>query len=901
VQRLFMSLVLIIMFLIAGLTAAPLLVNVDGYKSELIATIKASTGLDPVINGTVNISFLPAPSIAVTNVSIPNVKDGVSANIVSIESVEVRSSFKALFSGKIDIRKVELIRPVIELEEFPDNTHNWSMITEALKARDVSGKFQFPDDIVIKNGTVTHSDKGKKTTIDYVNANISADSVNGPFAMDGSFSNDAHVIKFTGYVGELRQGAKAEFSISSDSFAMELNGKYEAGDEPKIEGEMKGNATDLKEFVNSFFDSKSFISKIKSSEKMGLEGKFLLSSQMISFNDIKIDSESLGGNASIDALFGGKEEDFRLQWDVGLNIDKINFDKLLTQAQDPKKKGKEGEVDYYASTMDNTSIADFKFDMPQNLSALLNFSIKEITYNNDKIQNLRVEADIFEGNAVIKSITADLPGSSLFKFTGNIDHNGTRPLLHGKAELSGGNFRTLITWLKPEAAFIPEKEMGEYIIAGDLEMTPQRIDFYNGNISVDKTLVVADISLRPAATVPVIKADFKIDRLDLDRYHFTDKINEYAADFNEHAATTEIDHSWLQMIGIKLDLSIDANDLVYNGYDVNNSVITLGISRGIFDLQRFVVNSDVSTFSSRVYINTADETPRMDIAARANNFDTALFIPKKEKKADEKFQWSNDPFNFMGIGRFAGRTNIALANFRHNNLLMQNLVLEGEMNKQIFAIKKAGADLYGGKIVVNGSIGVNEATPSIGISTVLSNVDLAPLVKNFTETSETTGKVFFSGTIKTLGKSPASWVTNLVTDAKVSGRNIAFNKFDLESIITKSHNLFSVIDMDGVVKDASENGFTVFDSVDGKVATADGILKATDFQLATKLSRGVFAGNVSLVNLGINGIAKIGFRPEAGKNVTLGVSLKGTLDNVARTLDTTQLEQYITDKGSKKR
>jgi hypothetical protein len=898
-----MSLVLVIMFLLAGLTAAPLLVNLDGYKNELIATIKASTGLDPVINGTINVSFLPAPSIVVTNVSIPNVKDGTSANIISIESVEVGSSFKALLSGKIDIKKVELVHPFLELEEFPDGTQNWSLLKEAFKSRDVSGKFQFPDEINIKNGTVTHNAKGKKTTIDYITSSVSADSVNGPFSMDGSFSNNAHVIKFKGYVGELKQGSKAEFSISSDSFSMELNGKYSEGEEPKIEGDVKGSATDLREFVDAFFDGNSFVRKIKSNEKMDLKGSFVLSSQIFSLKDIQIESESLGGKASIDALFGGKKDDYQLQWDVDLNIDKINFDKLLTEVKEPKKEGEETAVDYYESTMDNTSIADFKFDMPQNLSALLDISIKEITYNKDKIQNLRIETDIFEGNAIIKSISADLPGNSVGKFTGNIEHNGTRPLLHGKVEISGGSFRTFITWLTPQASFVPEKEMGEYIIAGDLEMTPQRIDFYDGNISVDKTLVVADISIRPAGAVPLIKADFKVDRLDLDNYHFTDKINEYAADFTSNAAKNEINRSWLQTLGVKLDLSIDARDLVYNNNYIQNGLITMVVSRGIFDLQRFVINSDIATFTSRVYINTTEETPRMDVTVRSSGFDTALFIPKKDNgnaNTEAKWQWSNEPFNFMGVGQFIGRTSLAFSGFRHNNLLLQNVIIEGEMNKKIFSIKKAICDLYGGKVAVNGSIGVNEATPSIGISTVLSDVELAPLLKNFTSSSDTTGKVFFSGTVKTLGKNPATWISNLAVDGKVSGRNVIFNKFDLESIIKKSQTLYSVIDMDGVVKEAMENGFTVFDAIDGHVVTASGILKATDFQLATKLSRGIFAGNISLANFGINAVAKLGFKPEANKKVTLGMGMKGSLDNIEKTLDTSELEKYITDKGSKK-
>ncbi|MCE3233231.1 MAG: putative assembly protein [Rickettsiaceae bacterium] len=889
------------MFLIAGLIAAPLLVNLNGYKNELALTIKASTGLDPQINGSVSVSFIPRPSIIVTNVTVPNTKEGTSPNIISIESVEVGSSFQSLLSGKVDIKKVELIHPFLELEEYPNGKKNWDLVREAFKARDTSGKFQFPDKIGIKNGTVTVSSAGKKRTIDYITAEVSADSVNGPFGMEGNFSNNSHVIKFEGNVGELREGASAEFNMSSDSFSIGMKGKYSPNDDGKIQGSVNGRVTNLSGFVESIFESSSILSNVKSTEKMDLKGDFLISNSMVSFNNIDISSDSLKGKAVLEALFNLKVAETNLQWDATLNIEKIDFDKLLTEEAKPTTKG-DTEIDYYASTMNSMTLSDFKFDMPQALSAMINFSIKEVTYNKQKIENLKIEADIFDGKAIINSVSADMPGKSSLRFVGNIENNGTRPILHGKAELSGASLREFAVWLQPDYSFIPEGEAGEYLLSGDVEVTPQRIDISNGAISVDKSLIEADVSIRPASTVPVVKAGIKIDNLDLDRYKFTDKIHENVADFIATASKTSLERSWLQLFGVKLDFTLDANDIVYNGYNIKNVVSSLSVSRGIFDLQRLLINSDSATFNLRTYINIAQENPRMDIVVRSSGFDTALFRPQKSEtaKAEEKGEWSNKPFNFMGIARFEGRTSLAFKSFRHKNLLLENLVIDGETQRKIFTFKRAVADLYGGKAVVNGSFGISEDAPSLGISAVLSNVGADGLLKNFSDKYNISGGVFLSGTLKTVGKSPSAFITNMVADAKFSGRNIIFNNFDLEQIIRKSQSLYSVIDMDAVVKEASTTGTTLFDSIDGHLTTAGGILKATDFQLATRLSRGVFAGNVNLVNFDMNGVAKIVYKPEATKKVTLDMDMKGKLDDVVTNLNTKDLETYITDKGGKK-
>jgi hypothetical protein len=908
-----MSLVLLFMFLIAGLTAAPLLVNLDGYKDELVKTIKAATGLDPVVNGTVNVTFIPAPSIIVTNVSIPNMKEGTNADMVNIDSVRVDSSFKALISGKIDIRKIELIHPVLELEELPDGTNNTAVLKEAFKNRDATGQVQFPDKIEIKNGTFVYSDSSRKTTIDYITSTVSAGSINGPFSMDGSFSNNSHIIKFKGYIGELKEGAAADFDMSSDSFTINLKGKYATGDGGKIEGAVVGKATNLEGAVSSFFDG-SIASKIKSKETLDLKGNFIISDKIVSFDNIEIASESLSGKASLDALFNMKEKVSNLQWDVNLAIDKVDFDKLFLaekptaekpMQEEVKKDQPDAEVDYYASTMGSASLSDFRFDMPQTLSAMVDFSVKEITYNNDKIQNIKVTADVFDGKAIINSVSADLPGHSVFKFSGNIENNGTRPLLVGNGELSGGSLRKIINWLYPEMSFVPEDKLGEYIISSKVEVTPQRIDFADLNVSFDKSLISGDVSIRPARAIPVIKADVKVDMFDMDKYNLTDKVNELVADFVKTANDKTLDRSWLQMISMKLDLSLDAKDVVYNGYNIDSLLGTLSIARGVFDLQKFNVVSEPATFNSRVYITTTDENnPMMSLIFRSSGFDTALFIPRKEVEEENKtpvaWKWSEEPFNFMGVGRFNSKISIAFKNFKHKNWLLQNMLIDGEIKKKIFTINKAFAGLYGGKILLNGSFGVSEETPSFGISAVGSNVELGQFLKNFYEEPIATGALFFSGTAKSYGKSPAAFISNLVVDSKVSNRNVVFDTFDLEAIIRKAQTLYSVIDMDGVVKEAMSTGVTNFDSIDGKVTTEGGILKATDFQLATKLSRGVFAGNVSLANFDMNGIVKIGFKPEANKKVTLGLDLKGNMKNISRTLDTKELEAYITDKGTRR-
>jgi hypothetical protein len=897
-QRLFMSLVLLVMIAIAGLIAAPLLLDLEQYKKELAYTIEDSTGLKPDISGTISVSFFPTPTVEVSNVSIKNIENATSANIIHVESISVNSSFQALLTGSVDIKNINLVRPVIELEVMKDGTQNWEMIKQALKRRNVSEGSKFPEQIEIQNGTLSYRAKGKKSTIDYISSDIRAAGANGPFSMEGNFSSNTNTVKFEGDIDELTEGAAADFLLSSDSFSILLTGNYKGGKEPKIEGKLDGKVTNLGKLIEVLFDNSSVFAKIKSNEKLDLSGRFSFSKQIASFNNITIDSDSIKGNAGIDALLGEENIYEDLQWDVNVGFNKIDFDKLLTDTS--IKNQDETEIDYYASSLTSTSISDYKFDIPSSLSAIFNFKIDEITYNNDKIKNLRIDTDIYNGKAIIHEISADIPGDSSFKITGHVEHNGTRPLLKGNVELVGNNMRQTLVWLKEDASFIPQNSLQEYIISFGLKMTPQKIDISDAQISVDKSLIKSNIAIRPVSNPPVIKADLTIDKLNLDKYNLTDKVSEITANFFTKLSSKNLETSWLKMFGTKFDLSVEASDLVFNNHKLDNSVVSLAISRGIFNLKNLILDSPNASLDSLLYIDLLRSKPLMNISAKSEGFDTSFIFGKDQTETTaQEFKWSNEPFKFMGIGRFNGILQASFKSLKHNDIELKNLFFKGQNQNQIFSIEKANTELYGGKLILKGNFGISENNPSMGISLAGSNIDINPLLKTVNNNSGTKGKLYFTGTIKAFGNTPLKWISNLEIDADVKARKLAFNKFDLNKIITSSRDVYSVIDMNTIVKNASSEGTTIFDNVEGKITSEKGILKASGFKVSNRLSRGAFAGNLSLANFSLNGIGKIGYRPERGKNVNLNIILKGNFNNIEKTIDTAELENYITSKGSR--
>lgn len=894
------------MFAIAGLVAAPVFIDLGKYKSDFSAVIKNFTGATPIIEGNVSVSFFPSPSLTIGNIRVPNVENAASASIFVADGVEAKFTFQSLIHGKFDPSSITLIRPRIELEKYDNGDRNWIKVFENNDKSAINETLNIPLKLVIKNGTLVYRSGLTKSTIDYINSNIRVDSAHGPFDFKGSFLVGATTVNFAGDIGTLTADSTAEFNVNSDTFDFKMKGNYKPGKDFDIHGEAALNINNMGKFVNSFLSEEPLLSQIESSENLVMKGGFVISSAITSFNKLSIESKSIKGKGNIDVLYGAGKNG-GVQWDVGLNIDKINIDSL--QAKEEKaKKGNKDIIDYYTAGATNINLAAYHFDLPSDFSALFYLSIGEVVYNNDKLSNISIDTDIFNGKAIIHSFSSELPGNSKIELIGNIDNNGERPLLIGKVKASGDNLRKAVTWLYPAYSFIPESELKEFLFSCDLNVTPRKMTISNIYGSVDKSLLNGSLFVRPSDTVPSIKTDIKLDRIDFDKYNATKQIDGFVREFLANAKDSNIDGSWLKLFNYKLSLLVSGDEITYNGNNIKNFSTTIGVVKGLMSVQNVSIDSDALKMQGKFNIDFNKEVPLINVDLVSKYFDTSAFIVNKDDKKEANIVadanasiWSKQEFNLMGIERFGGNFNLGFDVLKHKNVILKSVVLKGELKKDIFAINECKADFGDkGKIDIKGNIGVSKEAPSVGISVTAAAINIQDLLKTFGSENKMRGYIYTGGVFKTFGISPYDWIKEAKTTAKFAMRDVEIEGIDLPMIIEQSRRLYSVIDMDSVIQNASKSGKTRFNAIDGNITTENSILKAKDFMIATERSRGIFVGNVSLHNLKMKGAAKVSYIPEVNKKVTLGFDMEGTIpDAITYKIDRSNLEQYITGKANK--
>ena len=150
--------------LIVALLITPLFFDLNKYKPEIAAQAKKATGRDLAIDGPINLSLLPWPSITVAGVKLANMAGAKSPQMLEVKSVTVKPSLLALIGGNVEISSMTLVEPKIAVEVNAQGKASWDF-TPAAEGKPAEAKTGSPAPqsfslgrLDIEDGTIGFSD-----------------------------------------------------------------------------------------------------------------------------------------------------------------------------------------------------------------------------------------------------------------------------------------------------------------------------------------------------------------------------------------------------------------------------------------------------------------------------------------------------------------------------------------------------------------------------------------------------------------------------------------------------------------------------------------------------------------------------------------------------------------------
>ena len=256
-KKIFITCLIVLIILFAGASFYVSTVDWNKYKDVITSEIEKISGKRIQINGKINLRFLPKPHLTAENIKIYNQLLGPNAEpIAQVQSIVMDLSLMPLLHKQFVIDKMNLTNANIVVEFLKNGKTNWHSGTQNGENFDFSNVDIAFNSVSLENSKVRiiNTELSTDTTFDKVNADISGQSIVGPFRIDGNFVKDGTPAGFALNVGTLSESFATSLNLvlthpSSESYAR-FDGSV-LSNNTEIQGNFKVESKKPVAFVNT--------------------------------------------------------------------------------------------------------------------------------------------------------------------------------------------------------------------------------------------------------------------------------------------------------------------------------------------------------------------------------------------------------------------------------------------------------------------------------------------------------------------------------------------------------------------------------------------------------------------------------------------------------------------------
>ncbi len=565
---------LALLLAVFGALIAPFVIDWNRYKPDLQAYGERLTGRVVEIDGPVSVRLFPFPRLQAQQVTLGNPGEPDGSAFVAADTVEVRIALDGLFAGEIRVQDISLDKPVFTFRRNADDEVNWILSPqESLRNSRLLDQVRL-DSINLRNGTIRYSDAKRaiETTLEDVNATVSAPSIDGPWKSIGAAQINGQLADFIVSTGVFKKSEplKLNLKITPRELALPSVSLDGAIDTAGMTGKVNiqpPEVSDAKGNPEGQF------------RPMAMQGEFTANLDGGEVAKIRI--------TPVDSADGSTLIEGRVQVTVAQRIEavaefnspRLNLDALF---------GAESLAIWRAGgvlSLINQAMAR----MPERLDISTHFRAAVLTASNETLEEVELKA-VSERHAIrVQRFAANLPGRSRVLADGVVFANDGVADFGGKLALESNDLRLLSGWLWPSAKNTLAKRWtgnrGQLKLQSDVAWSEKRLGFNGMEFELNGAAGTGDLNLLLGAT-PVIDAKLQIAILNLDDF-LPGGIALASAD----AAVL----TWKDAIAgllragntVATRLTLQAKSLVNNGVTANDVVLDTDAGLNGLDLKSF--------------------------------------------------------------------------------------------------------------------------------------------------------------------------------------------------------------------------------------------------------------------------------------------------------------------------
>ncbi len=531
-----LGLVVIILF---GAFLAPHFINWNKYKTDIAAEVKSATGRDIFIGGDLNVRLLPTPALTVNNFSIANVAGAINPEMVKLDALQVRVALLPLLSGELQVERILLKNPVINIEKLSDGSASWDF--NALPTKQSSATITKGDEkdnasttsadirldhFEISNATVVYLDssapKPLAQKIENLDASLRADSISGPFAGKGSARFLGVPISFDVSSGSVIEGRTVPINLSlfapGESRINVSGALIGMEDNPHYKGKAEIHSSNLSELVNAL--ARNSVAPIQLSAPFSLTAMIDASATQAKLEELEISIGEKDENRFAGTLFLGIEGG--IQFALDLKAGKINIDQLLKmggkrQAENNELKLSNSPPDATSGSGSDSGKAKDAFELPTNISGKASLKIAQMILKGSNLSDIQFKSNIANGVIAIEQISAELPGVTGVNIDGNARAMNGALVFDGKASVISSKPQEFASWMGLPVNDGVINRVRQVSYNSNVSLNSELLSLSAIDISIDRSRITGGVSIALNKR-PSFGANLNIDSINLDSY-----------------------------------------------------------------------------------------------------------------------------------------------------------------------------------------------------------------------------------------------------------------------------------------------------------------------------------------------------------------------------------------------
>ncbi|MFQ5939332.1 MAG: AsmA-like C-terminal region-containing protein, partial [Alphaproteobacteria bacterium] len=140
-----------------------------------------------------------------------------------------------------------------------------------------------------------------------------------------------------------------------------------------------------------------------------------------------------------------------------------------------------------------------------------------VIFRGGVVHQVRLSAELAEGEVTLSQATARLPGGSQVSVFGFLTAAEGKPRFEGSVEAVADNLRGGLDWLQIDVSSVPPDRLRKFSFTGELSTSPETVRLTGIDLGLDTSRLTGGVTIALRER-PAFGASLAIDRLNLDAY-----------------------------------------------------------------------------------------------------------------------------------------------------------------------------------------------------------------------------------------------------------------------------------------------------------------------------------------------------------------------------------------------